>query len=140
MAARHLPYGKARSFRSSMSSVPIFPSRPSPSQPWKSHDGYNQQTSVQGFGFAETETCTLKARIEDPGEQQPIIPWLSEVVWHISRFNTPASSPFTFALMSVPIYLWLTLLALVCCIITRHRAVQSGSSLAAVGSLIRVFM
>jgi hypothetical protein len=103
-------------------------------------DGYNQETGVQGFGFTETETCTFEAWIEDPGEQQPIIPWLSEVVWHISRFNTPASSPFAFVLMSVPIYLWLTLFAFVRCIITRHRAVQSASSLAVVGSPIRVFM
>ena len=69
-------------------------------------DGYNQETGVQGFGFTETETCTFEAWIEDPGEQQPIIPWLSEVVWHISRFNTPVSSPFAFVLMSEPIYLW----------------------------------
>lgn len=84
-------------------------------------DGYEYEGHT-AFAYDVTPTCAFAAWCEAPATQSSLIPWLSDVLWHISRYDTPTDSPLTFPLMSVAPWLWLGIATLVACARAKDQA------------------
>ena len=74
-------------------------------------DGYNL-LHVKDYEYDSTLSSTFAAWCESPARQESLLPWLSDAVWHISRYDTMAEQPLLHPLLSVACYLWLFLLVL----------------------------
>lgn len=74
-------------------------------------DGYNL-LGVEAYEYDSTLSSTFAAWCESPAYQESLLPWLSDAVWHISRYDTMAEQPLLHPLLSVACYLWLFLLVL----------------------------
>ncbi len=74
-------------------------------------DGYTT-AGVGVYDYSSTPSNTFAAWCEPPAYQESLLPWLSDLIWRISRYDTMQDQPVSHLLLSVASYLWLFLLVL----------------------------
>lgn len=73
--------------------------------------GYNGGWDTQ-FDYDKTTTSLFGCWIEPPAQLNSKFPFLYEILWKVSRFDTLQSNPLTAWLISIPFFFWLLLITL----------------------------